>query len=300
MAWPDDRRPTTPDTFKLIPDIWSAKIINHVRSYLVAHMVVNTEYRPDLVLGDDVYIPVATTASTYTVDPTNTAAIPSNINTASFTTAESITIDHWEESPVIVDDSTRKQTQVKNLLEIAADNAAYALEKSMDTDVAELFDGLSTTLGFANSDGAEFTDDTLIAIMERLDEADVPVDNRSMVGDPSTMADCYKIDKFMTYDYSRNPLGQQVKNIGGTGGYRGTIVAYDLPLYITNVLEDKGTGNCGVVMHRDAIGLVIQDGPDIERWRHPAAHADVVNVTMLWGEDEIRDIFGVPFYTRSA
>jgi len=299
MAWPTDRRPTTPDTYKIIPDIWSAKVINHVRSYLVAHSVVNTEYKSDLALGDDVNIPVLTTLSTGTVDTTTTAVISGNVNTGVLTAAEAITIDHWEEAPVILDDSTRRQTQVKNILEEAASNAAYALEKSMDTDVAELFKGLNSDT-YANSDGATFTDDTLITIMETLDTADVPVDNRSMVGDPSTLADCYKIDKFMTYDYSKNPLGQQVKSVGGTGGYRGTIVAYDLPLYITNNLEDVGTGNAGAVLHRDAIALVIQDGPDVESWRHHAAHCDVINITMLWGEDEIRNLFGIPFYTRSA
>lgn len=299
MAWPGtDRRPSDAESGEFIPQVWSARVINHVRSYLVSAQLVNTTWKDQMAMGDKVWIPVMTELSTYDVNPTVTTALPTSVNTSLGTAAVYITIDHWKEAPIIVDDSVKRQTQVGNILEIGADNAAYAIEKAIDTQACALFSGLggysSTAYG---ADGQTFTDDILIVLMETLDEADVPSDNRALVGDPSTLGDCFKIDKFMSYDYSKNPLGQGAP-IAGTGGYRGTIVPYQLPLYITNHLAGASVGNFGCLLHRNAIGLVIQSGPDVEKWRHHAGHADVVNISAMWGEDELINAFGIPFYTR--
>ena len=306
MAWPDTRRPTDAlnATYGLIPYVYSARVINHVRSNLISINLVNTTWKAELTMGEKVYIPVINTEmSANTVDPSTTAAIGGNTNTAAgATTAETITIDHWKEVPVMIDDSVKRQTQVKNLLDIQADNAAYALEKSIDAQIHVLYSGLSSSLGVYGSDGQTFSDDILIAVMEGLDEAEVPRNDRALIGDPSMLADIYKIDKFMSYDYSQRPMGLESIQQGGQGGYRGMIVAYQLPVYVTNHLTavSAGTGNYGCLLHRDAIGLAIQSAPDVEVWRAPAAHSDVVNISAMWGEDEIRDTFGRAFYTRKS
>jgi len=291
MAWPADRRPDDALTGEFVKEVWSAKVIDHVRSNLCSMKVVNTNFRDQMAMGDKLWIPVMTELTATTVDVT-TAGVFTNMNTTAGTTAEFVTIDHWQEAPVQIDDSVKRQSQVGSLLEKMADNAAYALEKAIDAEVHALYSGLGGGT-YANADGDTFTDDTLISLMETLDEADVPRDNRSLVGDPSMLADCYKIDKFMTYDYSKNPIGTQ-------GAYRGTVVAYNLPIYITNHLTGATTGNYGCLLHRDAIGLIIQSMPDVEKWRAPDRHSDIVNVSAMWGEDELRDTFGKAFYTRSS
>jgi len=299
MAWPTTRRPSDALTGEFVAELWSSKVINHVRSYLVCAQVVNTTWKDQLAKGDQVHIPVMTALTASVVDPSTTAAInASNVQTTFGTTAESVTIDKWYECPVQIDDSVKAQSQVGNLLEIAADNAAYALEKVIDTDVNTLFSGLYTAGGAYGADGQTFTDDILIALMEQLDKNDCPREKRSLVGDPSMLADCYKIDKFMSYDYSKNPLGN-VQNVAGTGGYRGTIVAYNLPVYITNNLTDATTGSYGVLLHPDAIGLVIQSAPTVEKDRVASAASDVIYIRCLWGSDELRDTFGYAFYTRA-
>lgn len=291
MAWPTDRLPDDALTGEFVPQVWSAKVLDHVRSYLVSAQVVNTEYKADLTMGDLVYIPVMTTLTATTVDVT-TNAVYTNMNTTAGTTVESITVDHWQEAPVQIDDSVKKQTHVGNLLSKMADNAAFALEKAIDAQVHVLFSGLSSSSVYG-ADGQTFSDDILIALMEGLDEADVPRENRSLIGDPSTLADIYKIDKFMSYDYSRDPMG-------GQGAFKGTIIAYNLPVYTTNHLTTYSTGNYGCLLHRDAIGLVLQMGPDVETWRAPDRHSDIINISTMWGEDELRDTFGKAFYTRKT
>ncbi len=286
MAWPTDRRPDDALTGEFVPEIWSSRIINHVRSNLVAAQVVNTSWVEFLKLGDLLHIPVMTTLTASAVDVTTTGVL-TNMNTTFGTTAETITIDKWFEVPVQIDDSVKVQGQVTNLLGVAADNAAYALEAKIDLDVGALYSALSSVQG---SDGQTFTDDILIAMMETLDEANVPKMGRSLVGDPSMMADIFKIDKFVRADYQNT----QVVATGNIG------LLYGIPVFVSNNLTAATTGNYGVLIQRDAIGLAIQDGPVVEAWREHKRHSDIVNVSAIWGEDELRDSFGVPFYTRKS
>ena len=292
MAWPTDRRPSDALTGEFVPEIWSAKIINHVRTNLPCIDVVDVSWRASLAKGDVLHIPVLTTLTASVVDTTVTAAISGNVQTTFGTTAESLTIDKWYEVPVQIDDSTRRQTHVPTLLEKAADNGAYAIEKVIDTDVNGLFSALSGSSVYG-ADGQTFSDDILIALMEVLDEASVSRELRSLVGDPSTLADCYKIDKFMSYDYSKTPMG-------GQGGYRGRIVAYDLPLFVTNNLTAATTGSYGVLIQKEAIGLAIQDPMDVKKARVESAASDLIYIRAMWGADELRDTFGKSFYTRLA
>lgn len=262
-------------------------------SYLPCVDVVDTSWRAMLAKGDVLHIPVMTTLSATDVDVTVTAAIPADVSTTFTTTTETLTIDKWKKVVIQIDDSTKKQTQIPALLESRQKSASYAIEKTIDTDVNGLFSGLYSSLGTYGSDGQTFTDDILIALMEVLDEADVPREQRSLVGDPSMLADCYKIDKFMNFDYAKTLMG-------GMGGFRGTVVAYNLPVYVTNNLTAATTGAYGVLIHKEAIGLAIQMPLDVEKDRVPSAASDLIYLRCCWGADELRDVFGYSFYTRKS
>lgn len=289
MAWPADRRPSDALTGELVPEIWSAKVINHLRAYLVADQVISTDWQPLLAKGDKLNIPVLAALTGAAVDVTADGVL-TNMNTTFTTTAETITIDTWWEVPVQVDDSTARQTQVPGLLEKAADNAAFAWRKKLDSDVCAMFSSLRST--WAGSDGQTFTDDLLLSIMEGLDEADIP-EERALVCDPSSIADMRKIDKFMTFDYSTNPLRM--------AGYRGRIDAYGLPVYMTNQLTIAVTGNYGAVLHKEAIGLIVQSPMDVEKWREPRRHSWIINTSGFYGVDALRaSPSGAYFYTRKS
>lgn len=254
---------------------------------LVCANLVNTSYKADLKLGDKVNIPVMSALTAAAVDVTTTGVI-TNLNTSIGTTAESITINKWYECPVQIDDSVRLQTMVGDMAEICARNAAYQVAKQVDTEINTLFENLSGDSVYG-SDGQTFTDDIMIALMETLDKSDVDRDNRSLIIDPSTIADIYKIDKFVRLDYQKTPV-VATGNIGQM---------YGVPVYVTNNLEDATTGSYGALLHRDAIGLVIQEGPTVRRWREETRHSTIINVDTVWGCAEIRDDHGKAFYTRS-
>jgi len=239
-----------------------------------------------LTKGDYLYIPIFTELTGAAVDVTSEGVI-TNMNTDFTTTPTGITIDVWWEVPVQVDDSVTRQTQVPGLLEKAAENAGYTWKKKLDGDTTALFSSLTPT--WAGTDGQTFTDDLLLDIMEGLDEADIP-EARSLVCDPSTLTDMRKIDKFMSFDYSTNPLRK--------AGYRGMIDAYGLPVYMTNNLTDAGTGNYGAVLSKEAIGMIVQSPMDVEKWREPLRHSWIINTSGFYGVDVIRSTFGAFFYTR--
>jgi hypothetical protein len=290
--WPAEagRIPTDATTAKFVTEVFSSKVINHVRSNLVAVAVCNTTWKEQLAKGNMLYIPVMSTYTASDVDVTTSlittqAAVT---NAAWGETAEELTIAYWKECPVMIDDSTALQTNVPNLLDIAAGNAAYALEAAIDTTVNTLFQSL--TSDWAGSDGQTFSDDILINLMEGLDEADVPRRDRALVVDPSVVADVYKIDKFMSYDYS--------KTVFTTDAYIGKVNTYNLPMFVSNNLSNTTTGAYGALLHRDAIGVAIQSDPKVEKWREPSLHSDVINVSAIYGADVLRSTFGAYFYTR--
>ena len=288
MAWPGTRQPTDSLTGELVPQIWSAKVLDHTRSYLTAEQVVSTEWGAMMTMGDLIYIPVFAELSGAQVD-VSADGVLTNMNTTVTAANTTITIDVWWEVPVLVDDSVKRQTQVSGLLEKLANNAGYAWKKKLDGDTTALFSSLTST--WAGSDGQTFTDDLLLDIMEGLDEADIPPE-RALVGDPSVVADARKIDKFMSFDYSTNPLR--------IAGFRGMIDPYGLPVYSTNNLTAASIGNYCAVLHKEAIGLAVQSPMDVETWREGRRHGDLINTSGFYGVDVIRSTFGAYFYSRKS
>jgi len=289
MAWPAEafRMPTDATTALFVNGVYSAKVINYVRSNLIAVETTNLMWKEQLAKGNVLYIPLMTANAAVDVDP-HTSFLSTTDAYGYGGTNETLTIQYWKEAPVMIDDSTRLQSSVPNLFEIMADNASYELLKAIDTTVNTLYS--STTGTWKGTDGQTFSDDILIALMEGLDEGDVPRIDRALVGDPSMIADIYKIDKFMSYDYNQTTFT--------TDAFRGKINAYQLPAFVTNNLVDAGTGNYGILMQKQCIGTAIQSEPKVEMFRVPEQHSDCVNVSAFYGADVLRPTFGAYFYTR--
>lgn len=278
--WPSSRYPSSAETYEFIPQMWSARVIDAVKSNLVAVNVVDTTWKKELVMGDKVWIAVGSSLTSAAVD----VSADISPNTDFGATAVSITIDKWDECPVQIDDGTKLQTQVKDLVSKLGDRAGYEVAKAIDTDVNTLYQSLTAT--WAGTDGQTFTDDLLINLMEGLDEADVPRTNRSLVVDPSCLADMWKIDKFVHRDYNRTLTGEMGKT------------PYGDPIFITNNLSYTSVGAYGAYLHKEAIGLVMQQAPKIDNFRWDLRHSDIVNVHSIWGCDVLRVTFGAEFYTR--
>lgn len=291
MAWPLEasRMPTDATTGLLVHTVYATEVINYVRSNLVAVATCRTQFRDDVSKGNLIYFPLLDATAARDVDPHS--SFLTTVDAYGFAgTAVYVTIDKWKEAPRMIDDSTKAQSNISDLFGIVCDNAKYELEKAMDTDVNGLYASLTAGTGIV--DGATFSDDALIAYMEQLDEAEVPRQDRALVCDPSTIADIYKIDKFMSYDYNQTTFT--------TDGFRGTINSYKLPVFCTNNLTGYSTGAYGALLQKQAIGLVVQATPKVDIWRQNDQHADAYNVSAWFGSDVLRSTFGIYFYTRKV
>lgn len=284
--WTTDRIPSDISTGYGIPVIYSARIIEAVMNNLVCVGAVDTTWREQLRIGSTIYIPVFSDQTAYRVDLLGDwgGSSLSHMGTDTLGTQAQITPDLWYECPVMVSDGDNLQTQIPDLLGKMAKNAGYQLAKVIDTEVNYQFRSLTDT--WAGADGQTFSDDILIALMEGLDEGDVPRSERSLVIDPSCLADMYKIDKFVHKDYNQTLTGE----IGRT--------PYGDQILMTNNLSAASTGNYGALLHKTAIGAVIQMPPKVEFYRYAARHSDVINVSAIFGADVVRSTFGVEFFTR--
>lgn len=287
MAYNTGSVPTLAEeiTGDFIAPVYSKNVLMHVKSNLVVASAVNTDYRADLKFGNMVYIPVLSEVTTAEVTPGTESTAINAVGTP-----VSITVNKWRVAAIEESEMMDIEDHV-GYLEKAAESCGYAIAKDIDTYLGTLFSALGGYSATAyGSDGQTLTDDIIIALMETLDEADVPQDNRSIISDPSSKADLLKIDKFVRNDYVRNP-------VVATGQF-GNI--YNMAVLITNNLTAKTVGNYGVMMHRDALGLVIQKDPYTQRIPMPWVHKTKYQVKVIYGAAELRDTFGIPFYTRST
>ncbi len=284
MAYNTGSSPTLAEliTAKFIPEMFSKDVIMHTMSNLVCTGAFNTSFRDNLRKGYKVSIPVFSEASATEVTP---GTEPTAGNLAG--TAASITVDNWWQSSAEISDLMATEEEA-DYLAGAAKSCAYAISKKIDTSIGVLFSTLASSSVYG-ADGQTFTDEIFRALVETLDENDIPDEPRVLIGDPSMKRDMLDIEKFISVDYVKTPVVQT--------GLFGTL--YNAKVLITNNLTDAGTGNYGVYAHRDAIGVVIQRNPRSKVWDMGYKFIAKIIVDAAWGADEIRDTFGKSFYTRS-
>jgi hypothetical protein len=276
------RIPAGADTAGFIPEQWSTQVIDVMQMDLVTAKVVDTTWKKDLRKGDTINCPILNEPSAVEV----TVGTPGVVQDIMTGTALQIVVNQWWECPVVIDEMTDLQSQVSVQTD-GAKLAAYAINKKIDSTVTALFSALDNGGG---TDGVAITDPVLIAAVEKLDEADVPTEDRSWVFDPSCRADMYAIDKFVRNDYVKDgviPTGK----IGQV---------YGSPVYITNNLTVGTTGNIGAYLHKKAIALVVQANPKSLIVAEPLKHQNTILTHALWGVKEMRGTFGYYILTRKS
>lgn len=281
------RVPANIGTYKGIPVNFSKQMAEAVHNKLVCWPLINSSYRKDLVKGDTVYIYKSNTVLATEVVVGTASASRDPFNTAAIT----LVVDQWFDAKTPIDDMTAKQSHI-DVFGVARRENSYAIAKKIDTTVNTLFSTLnaSTVLG---TDGAAVTDDVLLSAWETLAKNDVPMDdgNLAIIVNPSTVVDFMKMDKLVSTLYgTEGPV---------TAGFRGFHKVYGLPVFCTNNLTAATTGAYAAMLHKEAIAGVLQEEPETELYDVPIEHQIHVLTTALWGVIEVRDTFGVAFYTRS-
>jgi len=295
---------TTGATF--IPEIWSDETIAAYKSNLVvANLVTRLNHKGKK--GDTINIPTPVRGSA-TAKAANTAVkIQSDTHN---NTAVSIN-KHYEYS-VLIEDITEVQA-LSSLRKFYTDDAGYALAKQVDTDIVTLWEGLqsgtvggstsaawekayigSTGAAFytgASSNAADITDAGIRALLLKLDDADVPMDNRSLVLPPVAANDLLGISRFTEQQFIGNGDAIKTGKIG---------MIYGVDVYIssncpTTTTADTATDRVGVLMHKDAFALAEQVSVRSQTQYKQEWLGDLFTSDTIYGVSELRNTAGVAF-----
>ena len=297
---------TTAVANNFIPELWSDEVIGAYKSNLVtANLVTKLSHKGKK--GDTIYIPV----------PARGAASAKAANTqvtlsAATNTAVTVTINKHYEYSKLIEDIAEVQS-LASMRKFYTDDAGFALATQVDTDIVTLWEGfqggtvaganaaawekavigsVGTTLYTGNSsNAADITDAGIRAMILKLDNANVPMDNRYIVMPPIAANDLLGINRFTEQQFIGN--GEAIKT-----GKIGMI--YGVDVYIssncpTTTTADTATDRVGCLFHKDALVLAEQVGVRSQTQYKQEYLGDLFTADTLYGVAELRNDAGVAF-----
>ena len=249
--------------------------------------------------GDVIHIPVPTrgTASLKTAQnqvnliAANETEILVNINR------------HFEYSRLI-EDITAVQA-LSSMRQFYTDDAGFALARQIDTDLIQLgrsFNGGNGTstynAAFSGADGTTayvagtntgvgaLTDVAIRRTIQRLDDADVPMDGRFLIIPPSSRNTLMGIDRYTEQAF----VGEVGSNNTIRNGEVGNV--YGVPVFVTtNADTTSGTNATRIALmgHRDAAVLAEQMKVRTQTQYKQEYLGDLFTADTLYGVAELRD-----------
>ena len=289
---------TTAATF--IPELWSDEIVAAYKKNLVLANLVN-KMPMSGKKGDVLHIP----------KPTRGAASAKTAETqvtlqASTETEVTVTIDKHYEYSRLIEDITEAQA-LASLRRFYTDDAGYALAKQVDDDLFALGKSLGNGTGASwvhnnafqintstgvieayDADGTAdigaFTDAAFRGLVQQLDDADVPMDNRALIVPPSARNTIMGIDRYMSSDF--------VNGRGVNNGQIGQL--YGIDVYVTSNAPTIETGVKGAILfHKDAMVLAEQVSVRSQTQYKQEYLATLFTSDTLYGVEVIRPESGV-------
>ena len=292
---------TTGATF--IPELWSDEVIAGYKKNLVLGNLV-TKINHAGKKGDTIHIPKPVRGSA------NAKAANTQVTLQGDTHSEvQVSINKHYEYSVLMEDITEVQA-LQSLRRFYTDDAGYALAQQVDTDLfaisealqggtvggtgASLYEkavigGDGTTLYTGNSSNAnDITDAGIRAMILKLDNADVPSDNRFMDIPPIAANDMLAINRFTEQQFIGN--GEAIKT-----GKIGSI--YGMDVYVSSNCPsiNSDAQRVGVMMHKDALCFAEQMGVRSQTQYKQEYLGDLFTADTLYGVAELRDDAGVAF-----
>lgn len=287
-----------------IPEIWSDETIAAYKSNLVVAPLV-TRLNHKGKKGDTIHIPTPTRGSATAKAANTKVAIQGDTHGTT-----NLSIDKHYEYSVLIEDITEVQA-LSSLRKFYTDDAGYALAKQVDTDLLNLTEGLQggtvggsgasswekaylgsgTTLYTGDSsNAADITDAGIRAMLLKLDDADVPMDNRSLIIPPVCANDLLGINRFTEQQFIGS--GDAIKT-----GKIGQI--YGVDVYISSncpsASGNSGADRVGVLLHKDALALAEQVGVRSQTQYKQEYLGDLFTSDTIYGVGEMRNNAGLAF-----
>jgi N4-gp56 family major capsid protein len=289
-----------------IPEIWSDETIAAYKSNLVVAPLV-TRLNHKGKKGDTIHIPTPTRGSATSKAANTKVKIQSDTHGTT-----NLSINKHYEYSVLIEDITEVQA-LSSLRKFYTDDAGYALAKQVDTDLLTLAEGFqggtvgntttatvyekayigsgTTFYTGASSNAADITDAGIRAMLLKLDDADVPMDNRSLIIPPICANDLLGINRFTEQQFIGS--GDAIKT-----GKIGQI--YGVDVYISSNCPSTTdaateTDRVGVLMHKDALALAEQVGVRSQTQYKQEYLGDLFTSDTIYGVGEMRNNAGLAF-----
>jgi hypothetical protein len=237
------------------------------------------------VEGDDLIkgqIKRAGDTVTFQIMPALTATDVSTTD-GSFTNIEvsptqaSITINKWKAVPVDLVDIVDYQSVVDWDSEFA-DAFGKSIAQIQDDDVLALVNDLTNN---TIQDGGAFSDAKILEAQRKLDDLEVPKDDRTWVIAPSAHAELLIVDKFTLANTTGFSRGVQV----GDGRVVGL---YGTPVEVTTRITTTSSKRDNVLFHKEAFGVVMQRDFKMEKLARTRLSTPYVG-SALYGVATLRD-----------
>ena len=252
---------------KFIPEIWSDEVIAAYQSNLVLAPLVKKMAMTGKK-GDVVHIPKPVRGDAHA----KVEGQAVTIQNASEGEVQVVIDKHFEYSRMI-EDITETQA-LASLRQFYTGDAGYALAKQVDTDLTNLgkslgdgdgsdwthsasfqIDPTSGLLEAYSAQGAaecgDFSDLAFRALIQKMDDADVPMDNRCFVVPPSLRNAIMGIDRYNSSDF--------VDGRGVQNGQIGTL--YGIDVFVSTNAATLESGVKGAqLLHKDTFVLAEQQG----------------------------------------
>ena len=261
-----------------IPEIWSDEIIAAYQKNLVLAPLVKKMSMTGKK-GDTIHVPKPVRGDAH-AKAENTAVTVQNASESEV----QVSINKHYEYSRLIEDITDVQA-LSSLRQFYTEDAGYALAKQVDSDLHGLATGLgtsgTTSTTYANNAGTFFNDasnglstytaDTVVSadvfeddafrgIIQKLDDQDVPMDNRAFVVPPVLRNTIMGISRYVSSDF--------VNNSTVVNGKIGQL--YGIDVYVSTncpTVEAAGDNSASSVdslgallFHRDAMVLAEQVG----------------------------------------
>ena len=246
-----------------IPEIWSDEVVAAYQKNLVLANLVKKMSMTGKK-GDTIHIPKPVRGDAH-AKAEGTAVTIQNATESEVL----VTVDKHFEYSRLIEDITEAQA-LASLRQFYTGDAGYALAKQVDTDLFDLVKSLGDGDGSDYTHSASFeasgndliayggdtavgafNDSVFRALIQKMDDADVPMDGRSFVVPPSIRNAIMGIDRYTSSDFVG---GQTVQN-----GQIGNL--YGVDVYVTSTCPTLATGVKGSVMlHKDTFVMAEQQG----------------------------------------
>jgi N4-gp56 family major capsid protein len=262
------------DVGTFIPELWSDEIrASYEKNLVLARLVKRLSMKGKK--GDTMHIPAPVRGLAYS--KTENTAVTLQNNTESEVTV--VINNHYEYSRLIEDIAGVQA--LDSLRRFYTEDAGYALARQIDTDLFALGknlgngtgsswvhsnsyyidapNGLSAYAASTVTTSDVFTDAGFRALIQLMDDADVPMDNRYFVIPPALRNAIMGIDRYVSSDF-----------VNGRGVQNGKIgELYGIDIYVTSncpEVETAAANTAGdrliaaMLMHKDSLILAEQLG----------------------------------------